>query len=37
MRAVSTVDRIEVIAEKHDEPLRRLLAGFDPEHFNTGL
>ena len=26
-------DRIEVIAEMHDEPLRHLHAGFDPEPF----
>ena len=30
-------DRIEFIADRHEETLRRLLAGFDPETFYTGL
>ena len=30
-------DRIETIAEMHEEILRRMHAGFDPEPFHTGL
>ena len=30
-------DRIEIIAEMHEEILRRLHAGFDPEPFYTGF
>ena len=30
-------DRIEVIAEMHEETLRYMLAGFDPEPLDTGL
>ena len=29
--------RIEIIAERHEETLRHLHAGFDPEPFYTGL
>ena len=30
-------DRIETVAEMHEETLRHLHAGFNPESFNTGL
>ena len=30
-------DRIEIMADRHAETLRRLRASYDLEHFNTGL
>ena len=30
-------DTIDVVAERHEDTLRCLHAGFDPEHFYTGL
>ena len=33
----NSFDMIEVIAGVHEDTMRRMHTGFDPEHFNTGL